>query len=137
MPVGSLVLGWVTEDPQVGDIVTAQRADGQRVTHRVVEVLPGGQFRMRGDANEADDAGVYEVGDGVHRVWYTIPFAGQVIGTVTGTPLGLIGLGAVGGCLLALGFVGGLSRIRRRPAAVVADGTGRHRAVAVTEPVEV
>ena len=123
-PVGSLVLGWVTETPQVGDVVTAHRADGQRVTHRVVEALPGGEFRMRGDANQADDAGTYSIDDGAHRVFLVVPHVGRVVGAVTGTALGNIGLGAVSGCLLSLALVGGVARVRRP---VVPDGTGRHR----------
>ena len=62
---GDLVLTAVPDDAAelgLGTVITYRhpmRAD-ERVTHRIVEVLPSGGYRTRGDANAATDAYVVE-----------------------------------------------------------------------------
>jgi signal peptidase I len=85
MAIPSLVLGWrpvvvtsesmspavrigdvvVNSDPGehrgVGDVITFHDAGNDRLmTHRIVEVLPDGNYRTRGDANLSSDSGIVE-----------------------------------------------------------------------------
>jgi len=134
IPVGSLVLGWQTTSPAVGDVIIGVRDDGVTVTHRVIEVLPGGAYRMRGDANSAADAGAYRVVRGAHRAELVIPHVGRVIGAIITNPPALVLMGAVPGGLAGTWVTLMVQSIRQRRAGQVVlatdipDGHGRHRA---------
>lgn len=85
VPVGSLALTLpvATEDVVPGDIITVQRnVDERLVTHRVVAVEEiDGRYRatLRGDANEADDAGYYPLDETTQRLALSIPELGRVV----------------------------------------------------------
>lgn len=68
-----------------GDIISATRADGVRVTHRAVAVTEGEGDRllsMRGDANNAEDSDHYIVTDGADRVFWHVEELGALVGSV-------------------------------------------------------
>lgn len=88
VPVGSLALGWRTDHVAVGDVVTGTSSLGTRVTHRVIQVLEDGTYRMRGDANEAADAKPYAIDDPTYRVVAVIPYAGFAVAGVQEHELG-------------------------------------------------
>lgn len=97
IPTGSLVVGW-SQEPSEGDVVMGAREDGTFVTHRVIEVLNDGGFRMQGDANESPDAQAY-AGDS-WTVKARVPHLGSAFRWVVDEPLALIGLGLVAGVVL-------------------------------------
>lgn len=101
IPTGSLVLGWAAE-PEVDDVVMGTRGDGAFVTHRVIELLPDGTFRMQGDANASPDAQAYD-GDS-WTVFAHLPYVGKAIRWVIEEPLALIGVGALAGLVLSGAF---------------------------------
>ncbi|HEY9310940.1 signal peptidase I [Williamsia sp.] len=78
IPAGSLAV--VRELPAnsvaVGDVVTIDRKDQLPVTHRVVETSPGDAgttlLELRGDANNFDDPGGYQVTT-VRKVLWSAP----------------------------------------------------------------
>lgn len=91
-------------DPQAikaGDVISyAPPTDTSiRVTHRVIEVVQGGDslmFRTKGDANEDPDAYAVPAQNVVGRVWICVPYLGYLIDYIR-TPLGfglLIGIPA-------------------------------------------
>jgi signal peptidase len=73
------------EELRVGQVVTYQIPvdDHRVVTHRVVEVVEGGDhpvFRTQGDANNAPDAWLAQISDStVWRVSYVVPRLGLVL----------------------------------------------------------
>jgi signal peptidase len=85
LPVGSTVVVRPRPAAEIvaGDIITFTDRDPDSVetrvvTHRVVEVLPGPQFRTKGDANNAPDPHPVAAAD-VHGVfWYDVPLVGLV-----------------------------------------------------------
>lgn len=86
----------------VGDVITFLARDPMSsstrvVTHRVVEVRPGPEFRTRGDANEDPDAGTTAAADVRGVMWYRVPWVGGVAQALT-TPAGAV----VGGGVLVL-----------------------------------
>lgn len=92
----------------VGDVVSVSRADGGRVTHRVVAVErrgSGALLSLRGDANAAPDPETYAV-TSVDRVVAGVPVAGYVLNAAA-SPLGLLVTVLAVGSLLWLGFSGG------------------------------
>lgn len=111
LPVGSVVV--VRPRPPaeiaVGDVITFlardPASDATRVvTHRVVEVLPGPEFRTRGDANPDPDPGLVAAADVRGVRWYSVPWVGGLL-----TPIGLL----VGGGLVLLAVGIGLLVPRR------------------------
>lgn len=100
IPIGSTVLGLRAGAVAVGDVVTAHLADGRQVTHRVVEVLPDGAFRLKGDANQAQDADIYLVADGAAVVFAVVPGYGRVAETVRTNPLAMLGVALACGTLI-------------------------------------
>jgi hypothetical protein len=114
IPIGSTVLGLRAGAVDVGDVVTAHLPDGRQVTHRVVEVLPDGAFRLKGDANQAPDADTYLVTDGAAVVFAVIPGYGRLAETVRTNPLAMLGVALACGVLIGHA----LPHRRRRPAPV-------------------
>ena len=86
----------------VGDVITFLARDPMSsstrvVTHRVIEVRPGPEFRTQGDANEDPDAGATAAADVRGVMWYRVPWVGGVAQKLT-TPAGAV----VGGGALVL-----------------------------------
>ncbi|NED93884.1 hypothetical protein G1H11_00975 [Phytoactinopolyspora alkaliphila] len=112
IPVGSLALARSTpaEEIVVGDVISVFRADGARVTHRVVSAEPVGgsavRFVLQGDANADRDAVPYVV-DEADRVFWSQPGWGRVVREAQSTPV-VFTAGVVVGALLVTSF-------RRRP----------------------
>lgn len=109
LPVGSVVVVRPRPPAEIGagDVVTFlardPASDATRVvTHRVVEVLPGPEFRTRGDANPDPDPGVVAATDVRGVQWYSVPWVGGAMEAVR-TPAGLI---VVGGVLLLVVGIG-------------------------------
>lgn len=98
IPTGSLVLGWASE-PKVDAVVMGTRGDGSFVTHRVIELLPDGSFRMQGDANASPDAQAYD-GDS-WTVFLHLPYVGKAVRWAVEEPLALVGVGTLAGVILA------------------------------------
>jgi signal peptidase I len=90
---------------ETGDIVSVVNAEGNRVTHRLLEMTAEGKARrltLQGDANRAPDAEVYTA-TRVERVLLDIPKAGYVVDAAAG-PAGLFVLGAYVAGMLVLAF---------------------------------
>lgn len=116
LPVGSVVVvrPQPVEGIAAGDIVTFLARDPgsdatRVVTHRVVEVLPGPEFRTRGDANPDPDPGLVAPADVRGVEWYAVPWVGSAMEFVR-TPTGLL---VGGGALLLL--IGAGLLLPRRP----------------------
>lgn len=120
IPAGSLVVGWTTDAPAVGQVVVATRSDGERVMHRVV-ALAGGTFTMRGDANDQPDDASYATAAGTWRVVATATGVAPVLDPLRKNPIVQLATGAALGAAVMTILT---ARSRRVP-----DGTGRHRAV--------
>jgi len=101
---------------KAGDIVSVVNSEGNRVTHRLVDVAAQGkqrQLTLKGDANDVADAEKYTVTK-AERVLFHIPKAGYVVNAAT-SPIGLFVLGAyVTGMLLILFRRGGSDEGQRR-----------------------
>lgn len=70
---GDLVIVKGEEPIDIGDMVTVE--SGEFIfTHRVVEVLDGDRFRLKGDANEEPDQGLVEASQIIGKVVLVIPF---------------------------------------------------------------
>lgn len=94
-------------DLQVGDVVTVPTGDGGLLTHRVVDIEPGSTpaartLSLKGDANQTDDAQVFEVGTALEMV-ATLPRAGHLRAALADPPTPYLFAG--GGVLLAAGAV--------------------------------
>ena len=92
------------------DVVSVIDAGGDRVTHRVVDVVRQGDLRqltLKGDANESIDQETYTVAE-AQRVVFVLPKAGYVVSWTT-SPLGLVLLGGYGAFLLSV-FLRGRGR---------------------------
>jgi signal peptidase I len=59
-----------------GSIVVIDDSDGRTVTHRIVEALPDGSYRTRGDANPVADSTPVAPEDVAGRVHIVVPFVG-------------------------------------------------------------
>lgn len=87
IPEGAIVVvtPQLPEEIRTGQVITYQVPEGDRqvVSHRVVEIVRGGDrpvIRTQGDANEGPDPWLAEVDDDtVWRVRYTVPAVGHVI----------------------------------------------------------
>lgn len=85
------------------DVVSVINSDGNRVTHRLVNVAEQGNLRqltLRGDANEVPDREIYTVTE-AQRVEFVLPKAGYLVAWSTG-PVGLVLLGGYGAFLLSV-----------------------------------
>lgn len=108
IPTGALALARTTSaaDLQTGDVVSVIRADGERVTHRLVSEKPVGDGRwslvVKGDANaEADPEPVITAK--VDRVFWSVPRVGFLLADVS-KPQVVFPAGAVFGILAVVGF---------------------------------
>ncbi len=90
---------------KVGDIVSVVNSEGNRVTHRLVNIARQGnarQLTLKGDANKVADADVYTVKK-AERVLFDIPKAGYVVNAAA-SPGGVFVLGAYVTVMLLLVF---------------------------------
>jgi signal peptidase len=124
LPPGELVVVRAVDPAavRVGDVVTYQLESGAPavVTHRVAGVLVGGagdrSFRMRGDANAADDLEAVRPEQVRGVLWYHVPLLGWVNSALSG-PWRPVAVGAVAGGLLLYAVVvwlRALVQLRRR-----------------------
>ena len=93
------------DDLEVGDVVTVRSATGQRITHRIQDLLrtdDGVRLTLRGDANSVDDAQPYDVTE-ADRVVFSVPRAGYVVAWLSG-PMGIFGGGLLVGLTLLIAF---------------------------------
>lgn len=123
-------------DVRVGQIVVAHDPNlpGELLTHRVVELRPGGRLVTRGDANRDADTSVLEPQELVGVVRLVVPAAGRAaVLARRPTRSDLTWAGASAGALLLV-TVRRPSSARRSssprvlsPAGVPQPGRGRHR----------
>jgi signal peptidase len=94
-----------TEQVEVGDVVSLRSPLSENlVTHRVVAVERTGEstwgVRLKGDANDVEDGGVYEVGDHVWQPAVQLSGGGNVVASLSRpsvvVPLGVTLLALVG-----------------------------------------
>lgn len=94
------------EQLEVGDIVSLEDPTGVRLTHRVVDVDPGGNntavLRLKGDANTAPDPQPYVVAH-ADRVFFHIDGLGYVVAWLS-NPVAVFLGGMVAGGLLVIAF---------------------------------
>jgi signal peptidase I len=92
-------------DLKIGDIVSVVNSEGNRVTHRLVNIASQGnarQLTLKGDDNRVADAEVYTVTK-AERVLFDIPKAGYVVNAAA-SPAGVFVLGAYVTAMLLLVF---------------------------------
>lgn len=95
---------------EVGDVATIHNdVTGSLVTHRVVAVEPAAdgatwEVRMKGDANESEDGGVYVVGDQVWTPRWQLGGVGYVLAELT-RPAVAVPLVVAVGCLVGLALL--------------------------------
>ncbi len=79
IPTGSLgvAIPATADQIHVGDVVSVVNSGNQRITHRVVEKVPGGMV-LKGDANPVPDLETYPAGQ-VDRLLVSIPGLGYVV----------------------------------------------------------
>jgi signal peptidase I len=105
IPVGSLVVVRPVDAAEVrpGDVVSVEREDGTRVTHRVVEVEPGPglltRLELQGDANSSPDAEP-ALASSVDRLVMAIPLGGSVLQRLVSPPAQFVGGVLTGAALL-------------------------------------
>ena len=112
-----------TAQVRVGDVTSIfSEVTGNLVTHRVIDVEANGDgttsIRMKGDANQSEDAEAYVVGDEVWQPALQIGGGGYVLTTLT-RPSVAIPLGFTLLCLLGLSLLP--SSPGRRPDAPASD----------------
>lgn len=111
------------EELQIGDAITFQERSGDPtvVTHRIVAIGFAGdgsrQLVTQGDANGAPDPQPVREEQVRGKVWYSVPYAGQLT-TIVDPALRQLAVKVVAGALLAYaGYMitaGALGRRRRR-----------------------
>ncbi|KRB74129.1 hypothetical protein ASE01_19290 [Nocardioides sp. Root190] len=92
-------------DLRVGDVVSVVNAEGNRVTHRIVEIAPGGDsavLTLQGDTNKVPDDQAYAV-TSVDRVAFGVPYAGYALNAAA-SPFGLLAGGLLVLSALWLGY---------------------------------
>lgn len=125
IPTGSLALARTTSasDLAPGDVVSVIRADGERVTHRLVSEEPGGEGRwsltIKGDANAAPDPEPVVTRE-VDRVFWSVPRVGFLLQGAS-KPQVSFPAGAVFGILALIGFRPPLDRRLLRDDGPVGD----------------
>lgn len=106
-----------------GDVVSVRNAAGERLTHRVVAVdaITGNSatIRLKGDANESEDAQPYTVAE-AERVFFHVEKLGYAVAWLASPPAVFLG-GAFAGLLLAIAFL-------PRPQRTAPGGSGKHAA---------
>jgi signal peptidase I len=113
MPTGALALARTVpaDELDVGDVVSVRRADGVRVTHRVVDLRPAGstvELTLQGDGNTDPDAVPYPVRE-ADRVFWSQPGLGRVVHQLESPPV-MFACGVVVGAVFATAL-----RRRRQP----------------------
>jgi signal peptidase I len=84
-------------------VVLFERADGERVLHRIVEQLPDGTFRTQGDANTVPDSEFLHVDQVRGTAVLAVPFIGRpALWLAQGRVLPLVGTGVALVTVLAL-----------------------------------
>lgn len=101
IPVGSVVYVKKAQDYKIGDVITFNSQNGQRVTHRIASVEDSG-YVTRGDANNTTDKDLVSKTDIVGKNVFTLPYVGRAI-LFSKTPLGF-GLIMVLPILIFIGF---------------------------------
>lgn len=106
-PAGSLLIvsSQPSESVEVGDMVVMSRANGTRVTHRVIALNTGGRniaAITKGDANPIPDSEPYVMGDDEHVVRYVVPVAGRVLAPLLGPGVAFVLLIAIVAVMSAL-----------------------------------
>ncbi|NDL55495.1 S26 family signal peptidase [Phytoactinopolyspora mesophila] len=104
MPTGALALARTVpaDEIAVGDVVSVRRADGVRVTHRVVGLQPAGsavELTLQGDGNTEPDAVPYPARE-ADRVFWSQPGLGRVVHHLESTPV-VFACGAIVGAVFA------------------------------------
>jgi len=98
-----VVRGTDPADIEAGDVITFTQ-NGERITHRVVEVRTGEngrQFVTKGDANENRDPEAVPAAQLEGKVWFHLPLLGHLV-VFAGSRLGTVALVVVPGVLLVL-----------------------------------
>ena len=120
--VGSLIYvkKAAPEEIVVGDPITFYMSDGDMVaTHRVIEIMPDGSFRTKGDANDAADGAPVPVGSLIGRPVFTIPQLGYFSHWITHPPGKYVAAMAVVVLLVLIfapGIIGAAAKADRRDA---------------------
>jgi signal peptidase I len=65
------------EELTANTVVLFERADGERVLHRIMEQLPAGAFRTQGDANEVPDSDLLHVDQVRGAAVLAVPWVGR------------------------------------------------------------
>ncbi|UGT62829.1 S24/S26 family peptidase [Nocardia asteroides] len=108
---------------EAGDVVSVRNAAGERLTHRVVAVdaITGNSatIRLKGDANESEDAQPYTVTE-AERVFFHVEKLGYAVAWLASPAAVFLG-GAFAGLLLAIAFL-------PRPARTAPGAGGKHAA---------
>ncbi|WP_072806233.1 signal peptidase I [Rhodococcoides yunnanense] len=122
IPTGSVAMSRTVPatDVAVGDVVSVERSDGSRITHRVDSIgeVTGNSvvLSLKGDANAAVDPEPYVVVD-AERVFFAVPYVGYFVAWLS-TPVAWIVGGALAAWLLWIAFAPDLRRLR--------EPSGRH-----------
>lgn len=98
------------DDIRPGDIISVEREDGIRVTHRAVDVeqdAGGWALTMQGDANASIDADRYDVTAGADRVIWHLDGLGFFVSSLQ-VPWVFVGAGA----LLVIALIPGKRKAR-------------------------
>lgn len=87
-PVGSLIYVCRAEPAELGsgDVITFWLDGDTAATHRIVEVLPDGSFRTKGDANDTADASPVEPASIIGSPTLTIPCLGYLAAYIQSPP---------------------------------------------------
>lgn len=83
--VGSLIVVEEkdAEDINISDIVTFKTENGTVVTHRLVNIINGGEdYVMKGDANSTNDPNTLKKENIIGRVMLTIPYVGILLSAI-------------------------------------------------------
>jgi signal peptidase len=91
-------------DIEPGDIISFRAANGQRITHRVVETVRTDSalsFRTKGDANDDPDPDLVQAHDVLGRVRFDVPYAGYAAQLLRQRLWFYLLLGVPGGILVA------------------------------------
>lgn len=112
--VGDIAIIKRTDPSQihVGDMLTFHQSR-QIVTHRVVEVLPNGDFITKGDANNAPDLEPVPKSHVIGKAIFIVPYVGYVL-HYAGTFWGLMFLVWIPACVLIIMEVRKILKARRK-----------------------
>lgn len=103
-----------------GDVISFRSHSGQRVTHRVVEVIgeaPGLSFRTKGDANDDPDPQLVSSRDLMGRVSFDVPYVGFLAQRLRERVWFYLALGAPAAMLIANELASVARELRRKEVA--------------------